>query len=528
MKQLYENYESSSSKGSRTKPDKFDFVCMCAKRHKSAVQKRQSNGVANDASKAQHLLEMKEGNDNDGNGDENGNGDEEEEEEDDDDNDNKNKGSKEKDTDKGKGKGKGKEDRIVSHSENVYKNETKSLLSEFVIKYRNESATNNNNNNNQKSKCYTHFRFFIYLCISILPVLIILGCIVSDFLLATLVFFGNSPTYFVLSILASSVTLFNYTINSSLFFCYSPFCSWSGPFAPLLRCLLSLPPFGLVYTLLLIPALFCCLFFLKKKGVHSLPVHMLTALVQFVLNMLFFMTDNVIATKSNYIIYVVFQMGMNTCHLIFSPMFAWLQQSKDSDIYLNICRLFSLMGLWLFSIAPLTLLELINIFPVLIEKYSYNGIGQTALIVYLALSCVVRLLFLWIYVDSDGNRLGVMPFRKVIKSNPNQKEPPVPLTFCERLGYFFLQTFYFVLPLLPTVALNVRLYKCKAKNYALFNHCCLSAYLLFTYVPMIYFFFKPKHPGLYTVVILAGAFGAMTWVIVFLPKYLQYWKNFKW
>ncbi|ETO17479.1 hypothetical protein RFI_19843, partial [Reticulomyxa filosa] len=72
-----------------------------------------------------------------------------------------------------------------------------------------------------------------------------------DFLLALVVFFGNlGQVYFIVSIFFSGVTLLNYTANSSLFFCSSTFCSWSGPLAPLLRCCMSLPPFGLIYTLL--------------------------------------------------------------------------------------------------------------------------------------------------------------------------------------------------------------------------------------------------------------------------------------
>ncbi len=145
-----------------------------------------------------------------------------------------------------------------------------------LIDRRGSTARRRANKYRKRDICAQIFYGFI----ASLSIAIILCDLMADITLAIMVYYETAyNTYFYVCVAAFSASILAYTINSGLFFCYSGFCECAGPFAPLFRCIVSLPPFGIVYTLLLMP------------GVHSLPFHMLAALVQYGANLLFMMTN---------------------------------------------------------------------------------------------------------------------------------------------------------------------------------------------------------------------------------------------
>lgn len=234
------------------------------------------------------------------------------------------------------------------------------------------------------------------------------------------------------------------------------------------------------------------------------------------------------------------QLAVGSAHLILSPMFAWLQQSHQGN--LTVCRCLKLMMLWLCSIAPLTFLELINVFPVFIEKFTYNNLDIRTFITLIGWSCLIRLIFAFIFVDEDGSRLSLICFKrfqvnmndkgnkKKKKKKKKKKQRPtcwMCIYSLRAFGQLILQIFYLALPLLPTAAATVRLYKKQCIEYAKWNHLCVSIYLIFTYLPMLYLLVG-KEPGEYTFSTLAIAYGCTVWVVLFLPLYLKKWVNFRW
>ena len=274
-------------------------------------------------------------------------------------------------------------------------------------------------------------------------------------------------------------------------------------------------------------------------GVHSLPFHMAAALCQYGLNMTFMMTNTPDITWLNWI-----QLAVGSGHLILSPMFAWLQQSNQGNLS---CKDYlKLMMLWLLSISPLTILELINIFPVFIEKFTYNNLDIRTFATLICWSVFLRLIFAFIFVDEDGSRLSLICFKplKMYDGSSNdhrdrhrrrkrKKKRQRPCCYCcactlRGFGQLILQIFYLALPLLPTAAATVRLYKKHCVEYAKWNHLCVAVYLAFTYLPMLYLLLGTDDPGEYTLWTIGIAYVCTIWVVIFLPTTLRKWVHFKW
>ena len=85
---------------------------------------------------------------------------------------------------------------------------------------------------------------------------------------------------------------------------------------------------------------------------------------------------------------------------------------------------------------------------------------------------LIRFIFLFIFVDENGHRLGLL-FRKT-----NQ--------CCKGLALLISQLFFHIMPLLPTAGVTVTLYKRHALAYAHWNQLCIGFYLVLTYLPMLY------------------------------------------
>merc|ERR1712228_78297 len=122
-------------------------------------------------------------------------------------------------------------------------------------------------------------------------------------------------------------------------------------------------------------------------------------------------------------------------------------------------------------------------------------------------------------VDSNGSRLCFQ-----------QQQQQTAANRCCLFGVIcqiIIQIFYFALPLLPTAAATVRLYKKGCIEYAQWNHFCVALYLILTYLPMTYLLLGDD-VGAYTLITIAVAYACTLWVVFFLPIYLKKWVDFKW
>ena len=223
-------------------------------------------------------------------------------------------------------------------------------------------------------------------------------------------------------------------------------------------------------------------------------------------------------------------------------MFSWLQNNTKLP-NLTLSRVFNSIILWLATVMPLSILELINIFPIFVENYAYNEIDKIPFIVLISWTLFVRLIFAFIVVDENGSIVSLICFKEITIFNQSQyTTKPLPnynkygqeiiephstmsdelsvdlkntknnnnnnLTsnqqkhnnisnkkksscwLCTKLfrfiGQLILQIFYLALPLLPTTGISIRLHKQNASKFAQWNHFCMCTYLILTYLPMLY------------------------------------------
>ncbi len=215
--------------------------------------------------------------------------------------------------------------------------------------------------------------------------------------------------------------------------------------------------------------------------------------------------------------------------------------------------------LWCGTISPLAILELINIFPVFMERYTYHNLNDVTLVTLGIWSIFIRFIFCFIFVDKTGKRLGIIACNRPFPSEKEEKgkekdkkeaygnrarrtrgtgttgsskkskvkKPGICYRFFRFIGLLLLQIFYFALPLLPSAAIIVSLHKQNCVPLAHWNHLCMCVYLVLTYLPMLYLLLSGS-PGFYTWCSIAVAYACTVWVCLFEPMYLEKWKDFTW
>lgn len=240
---------------------------------------------------------------------------------------------------------------------------------------------------------------------------------------------------------------------------------------------------------------------ISEVGLLSL---LFSSFPQYIINISFALEHNEFSTW-NWISII-----LSLTSLAFSPAIQIIGKHEDTkfkcnlDVALHILKLFFI---YLFTIVPIVLLEVVHFFPILIEYYWYQSITIQQLVNCLLWFNFPKLIFLCMQFPEEAVEVENIAVVAFVKNVPND-------TLGALLGAFIFLVVFLVLPLVPIAfAIGASFYDGKGVNgNGAYNVFLLLCYLGIAYGGMSYNLFNYADGGVGDVTLYALGF---TWGLAF-------------